>query len=111
MKELASPLLAEVGTNFLRTEMRLAFWVVNDRFDLNGFFSAAFSHTLRGHRQPTAIRLPLRKLLYPMRPLLEQGQSIVDFGHFRIRRKAIEGWRENGAGFSGAAGRLVELGE
>jgi hypothetical protein len=39
-----------------------------------------------------------------MRPQLEQRLSIVDFRHFRSRRKAIEGWRENGAGFS-AAGR------
>ena len=58
-----------------------------------------------------AIRLPLRKPLRAMRPRLEQRLSLVDFGHFRSRRKAIEGWPENGAGFSGAAGRLVELGE
>ena len=59
----------------------------------------------------SAIRLPLRKPSCTMRPQLEQRLSLVDFGHFRSRRKAIEGWRENGAGFSGAAGRLVELGE
>jgi hypothetical protein len=46
-----------------------------------------------------------------MRPPLEQRLGLVDFGHFGGRRKALEGWRENGAGFGGAAGRLVELGE
>jgi hypothetical protein len=39
-----------------------------------------------------------------MRQQLEQRLSLIDFGHFRRWRKAIEGRRENGAGFSGAAG-------
>ena len=55
-------------------------------------------------RQSPAVRLPLRKPLCAMLQQLEQRLSLIDFGHFRSWRKAIEGWRENGAGFSGAAG-------
>jgi hypothetical protein len=66
--------------------------------------------TLRRDGSRRAPRL-LRKPLCAMRAQLEQRLSIADFGHFRSRRKAIKGWRENSAGFSGAAGRSVELGE
>ena len=60
---------------------------------------------------PKSVTAGIAVSICAMRPQLEQRLSLVDFGHFRSRRKAIEGWRENGAGVSGAAGRLVELGE
>ena len=41
----------------------------------------------------------------------EQRLRLGDLGHFRRRRKAFERGREDGVGFGGAAGRLVELGE
>ena len=44
----------------------------------------------------------------------ERGQQrlrLGDLGHFRRRREALERGREDGVGFGGAGGRLIELGE
>ena len=41
----------------------------------------------------------------------EQRLRLGDLRHFRRRRKAFERGREDGMGFGGAAGRLIELGE
>jgi hypothetical protein len=41
----------------------------------------------------------------------QQRLRLSDLGHFRGRRKAIERRREDGVGFCGAAGRLVEFGQ
>ena len=41
----------------------------------------------------------------------QQRLRLGDLGHFRRRRKAFERGREDGVGFGGAAGRLIELGE
>ena len=46
-----------------------------------------------------------------LRQTLHQRLRLGDLGHFRRRRKAFERGREDGVGFGGAAGRLVELGE
>src|SRR6516162_6243202 len=54
------------------------------------------------------------RLHCPKRPLsqtLHQRLRLGDLGHFRRCRKAFERGREDGVGFSGAAGRLAELGE
>ena len=61
-------------------------------------------------RQP----LPLRRFgldFVGLRQRREQRLRLVDLGHFRRRRKAFEGGREDGVGVGGAGGRLVELGE
>ena len=58
--------------------------------------------------------LPLRRLgldLVGLRQRRQQRLRLGDLGHFRRRRKAFERGREDGVGFGGAAGRLVELGE
>ena len=56
---------------------------------------------------------PRRLRLHLIRPcqLGEQRLRLGDLGHFRRRRKALEGRRKNGVGFDGTTGRLVELGE
>ncbi len=41
----------------------------------------------------------------------EQRLRLGDLWHFRRRRKAFERGREDGVGFGGAGGRLIELGE
>ena len=41
----------------------------------------------------------------------QQRLRLSDLGHFGRRREAFEGGREDGVGFGGAAGRLIELGE
>ena len=41
----------------------------------------------------------------------QQRLRLGDLGHFRRRRKAFERRREDGVGFGGAGGRLVEFGE
>jgi hypothetical protein len=67
--------------------------------------------TSLGHHGIHATRLPLWKPLCALCPQLEQRLSLIDFRHFSGRRKAIKGRPENRTGFSGAAGRLIELGE
>ena len=49
--------------------------------------------------------------LVRLRQRREQRLRLGDLGHFRRRRKAFERRREDGVGFGGAAGRLVEFGE
>ena len=41
----------------------------------------------------------------------QQRLRLGDLRHFRRRRKAFERGREDGVGFGGAAGRLIELGQ
>ena len=61
-------------------------------------------------RQP----LPLRHVgldFVGLRQRRQQRLRLRDLRHFWRRRKAFEGGREDGVGFGGATGRLVELGE
>ena len=66
-------------------------------------------------RRPFADQPPpasLRGLdLVRLRQRRQQRLRLRDLGHFRRRRKAFERRREDGVGFGGAAGRLIELGE
>ena len=58
--------------------------------------------------------LPMRGLrldLVGLRQCRQQRLRLGDLRHFRRRREAFERRREDGVGFDGAVGRLIELGE
>ena len=59
---------------------------------------------------PLSLRLCGLDLLR-LRQRRQQRLRLGDLGHLRRRRKAFERRREDGVGFDGAAGRLVEFGE
>ena len=58
--------------------------------------------------------LPMRGLNFDLIRLRQRGEQrlrLGDLGHLGRRREAFDRGREDGVGFGGAAGRLVELGE